>query len=192
MDSNITALILAGGKNSRMGGIYKGSLQVENQTILEHLVKEMKKATDQIFLSYGEKIHMEMPGCEIILDEEKNCGPLGGLYTALKRNDRELLFVSACDMPCLSMKLYKYLLQEIEKKQGVVPIMDKRAHPLAAIYRKDIFPVVEAQIRKKKYRFTEAIEQMNILYLDVSDQKEFRKMLENVNTIEEYKNLIHR
>ena len=50
-------LILAGGKSTRMGGAHKGNLMCGNETFTMRLIREMQKEAQQVWISYGEKIH---------------------------------------------------------------------------------------------------------------------------------------
>ena len=49
-------LILAGGKSTRMGGKHKGFLQMEEETFMDRLTREMKRRADQLWISYGRDI----------------------------------------------------------------------------------------------------------------------------------------
>ena len=190
----IDALILAGGKSSRMGGQHKGNLLFGTETFMERMINEVKQDVNEIWISYGENIHKDYEGCRIVIDEHMNCGPIGGIHAGLKRCQSELMLVTACDMPFLKLEFFQYLkekMKEEERKRGiefdgVVPVLNGKINPLASIYRKKVVSILEQQIEKKDYRMVTAIECMNILYVDVSDKEKWEKMLQNVNTLKEY------
>lgn len=182
-------LILAGGKSSRMGGSHKGFLTYEDESFMNRLIGEMGKMTDQIWISYGTKIHAEYDGCRIVTDEYPGCGPIGGIHAGLKACESDALMVAACDMPILKAELFAYLNERIKDYDGVVPVASGKMHPLAAIYKKTILPILEEQIKKENYRLQDALKKLDIAFVDISGKKEFVRMLQNVNTIEEYRNL---
>lgn len=182
-------LILAGGKSSRMGGKHKGFLQMEEETFMERLIRELTQRAEYLWISYGTDIHANYEGCRVVMDEYPGCGPIAGIHAGLCACESEMLMVSACDMPFLKKELYDLLEREIEDHDGVVPVVGGRTHPLASIYRKRILPVLEAQLTSGNYRLKDALAELDIVYVDVSEQAEYVRMLQNINTIEEYQNL---
>lgn len=190
-------LILAGGKSRRMGGYHKGDLVYHQQTFLEHVISEFRKETDAIWISYGDTRRSDYEGCRIVMDEFANCGPMGGIHAGLMCCQSECVMVAACDMPFLEIGLYRYLygkLKETEEAEncayaGAVPVAEGRIHPLAAIYKKEIGLELGKRLKEKRYRLTDALKSQKLLYVDVSAVPEFRKMLMNVNTVEEYEAL---
>lgn len=183
----IDGLILAGGKSSRMNGNYKGNLIYDNETFVEKIISELGKMTKQIWISYGEEMHDSYEGCRIVQDEYPGCGPLSGLHAGLKKCDSEFALVAACDMPFLQIELYQYLFRFLEEQyDGVVPIIEGKMHPLAAIYRTNIAVSLEEELKKKHYKMQKVCRQLNLRYVDVSDSESYRQMLTNINTVEEY------
>lgn len=185
------ALILAGGKSSRMGGSHKGNLMYREETFAQHLVNEVRKVADNVWISYGKDIHEEYTGCEIVTDEFAECGPIGGIHAGLKSVGSEQMIVVACDMPLMQATFFEemqtYLTDGVD---GVVPVVDERIHPLAAIYKKRILPVVEEQILGGDYRLRDVLDKLNIRYVDVSENDKLVNMLRNINTAGDYEKLI--
>ena len=177
------ALILAGGKSSRMGGEHKGSLSMGAETFTAHLVSQLRPLADKLWLSYGETVQQEIDGCIIVRDEYIDCGPMGGLHAGLKACSSEILLVAACDMPLLKRDLYDHLMELLPGYDGVVPVTYGQMHPLAAIYTKALLPIIEQALKDGNFRLRTALEQANIRYVDVP---QFRVMLNNINTREEY------
>ena len=187
-------LILAGGKSSRMGGVHKGALIIDKATFAEHIVREFEKLTDTIWISYGEKVHEEFEGVKIISDEHVGCGPIEGIYQGIKNCSSDMLMIAACDMPFIKADLYKFLEEALikaeesskEKYHGIVPVLNGRYHTLSAIYKKESLEFFNDSILKGTYSIRSALDKMNILYVSVDEYEEFHKMLENINTREDY------
>ncbi|MGN1164805.1 MAG: molybdenum cofactor guanylyltransferase, partial [Lachnospiraceae bacterium] len=173
----------------RMGGSHKGFLTYEDNSFMERLIDEMGKMTEQILISYGTKIHAEYAGCRIVTDEYPECGPIGGIHAGLKACETDVLMVAACDMPFLEAEFFTYLREELKDSDGVVPVTAGKKHPLAAIYKKNILPVLGEQIKNGNYRLTDALKKLDINYVDVTGQEKFERMLKNINTIEDYQNI---
>lgn len=191
----VGALVLAGGKSRRMQGLHKGHLPWENQTIMDHVVGELKKITHKVWISYGDTVQDKEPGCDIVMDIYKDCGPIGGLHAGLKKSDVEWMLVCGCDMPCLKVDLYRYLWAAFKKSlqitewQAIVPRSEDGIHPLAAIYHHSIAPVLECQIQGGNYRLTHLLGKLKVLYVDVLHHSTYQKMLSNINTLEAYEKL---
>lgn len=190
-------LLLAGGKSSRMGGRHKGDLLYGNETFTTRMIHEFSKAADTIWISYGAKVYGTYENCRIVRDIYPDCGPIGGIHAGLTACESDEVMVAACDMPFLKIELFRYLYKQMEEagKQekvaydGVVSVLDGRIHPLSAIYRRTAALVMEQQILNGNYRIRAALDRMKILYVDVTGNARFAYMLQNVNTMEEYKML---
>ena len=190
-------LPLAGGKSSRMGGRHKGDLLYGNETFTTRMIHEFSKDADTIWISYGAKVHGTYENCRIVRDIYPDCGPIGGIHAGLTACESDEVMVAACDMPFLKIELFRYLktkMDEAGKQEhiiydGVMPVLERRMHPLAAIYRKCVAQVMERQILSGNYKIRDAFEKMHILYVDVTENENFARMLRNVNTMEEYKML---
>jgi len=191
-------LILAGGKSTRMGGKHKGDLLYHNATFTERIVKEFLKGAEHIWLSYGKILGKNYEGCTVITDIYPDCGPIGGIYTGLEVSQSDALMVAACDMPLMKLELFQYLEEKLANAEqhseiryaAVIPIADGRVHPLAAIYRIDMKEILKKQILEENYRIRDALKRQDVLYVDLSREKKYCDMLRNVNTVEEYEQLM--
>lgn len=181
------ALILAGGKSRRMGGLHKGKLELDGESFTRRLIRELHGHAETIHLSYGAVIQQEGSGCHIVQDEYVDCGPLGGLHAGLKACTASLLLVAACDMPLLTWGFYRDLQQQLGEADGVIPVLDGQIQPLAAIYRKELLPQLEQALQQGQYRLRSALDGANIRYVDGANWAE---QLQNINTQEEYAALL--
>jgi len=108
------ALILAGGKSSRMGED-KAALRTGDITLLEHAVRLLESCDPDEILISG-----EVAGHEGIPDILKACGPLGGIHAALHHLadrhslDGNPLLTIPVDMPLLTSHCLQKMLQEAE------------------------------------------------------------------------------
>ena len=88
--------ILAGGLSRRMGR-EKSKLKLGKRTMLGH-IRATAKATG-------------LPVRVIRRDSVPRCGPLGGIYTALKSTPAATVLFLSCDMPLVSVELLQKLLK---------------------------------------------------------------------------------
>lgn len=185
----VDVLILAGGKSTRMGGFHKGNLKIGEDTFIKHLVDEMRKVTEHILISYGTDIHEQPHDCRIVTDIYKDCGPMGGIHAGLTAADAEYVFVVACDMPFMEAEFVESLREHVtENTDVVVPLIDGKVQPLAAIYNRSILPVIEELLEKRRLKLRSIYEQVNTIYIEMKGTK-MENMLRNINTMEEYKEI---
>lgn len=192
-------LILAGGKSTRMGGKHKGDLRYHDDSFTQILIKEFAKDAEHIWLSYGRDCHKTYENCDIVTDIYLDCGPIGGLHAGLLACSSDLLMVAACDMPFLKIELFRELLKTMKTREylegqkglydGVIPEISGRIHPLAGIYRRRTADIFESQIKIGNYCLRASLDQMNLLYVDITGNPEYERMLQNINTEEQYREL---
>ena len=193
---DIGALILMGGKNSRMNGNVKGLLKLNNMTFLEK-IKETLDDFSSIYLSINDKFSKEQKqnfenmGFKIIEDIYKEIGPLGGIYSSLLNCKEEYLFITACDMPFITKKNIKELCDNINKDIDIAVLCDKdeRLYPLCAIYSKKVIPIIEEMIKQKNYKLSYLIDKSNFVKINIEDTDIELETLSNINTPQEYDSL---
>jgi molybdopterin-guanine dinucleotide biosynthesis protein A len=106
-------------------------------------------------------VHLETIRC--VPDIEPGCGPVGGLQTGVLYARGELLFVVACDMPCVQAPVVQRLFSFIDTYDAVVPCWNPdRLEPLHAVYRRSALesyfreessPSLRGVVRRLKTRY---------------------------------------
>ena len=190
---DIGALILMGGKNSRMNGNVKGLLKIKNSTFLEK-IQETLNDFSSIYLSINDKFSKEQKqnfenmGFKIIEDIYKEIGPLGGIYSSLLNCKEEYLFITACDMPFITKNSIEVLCNKVDKNTDGVVFYDKnnKLYPLGAVYSKNVLPIIEEMIEKKYYKLSYLVEKSNFVKINIEKTDIPLKVLSNINTLQEY------
>jgi len=177
-----TAIILAGGKSSRMG-TEKGMLSINDQTMLEHICKQLRGTFSQILISAGDAEKYSFAGFEIVRDKTPGQGPLMGIASALEASANEINFVVACDIPHIEMDCVRKMLTEARGADIVVPTTgDKKYEPLFAIYRKSALDAIKRTLRKGERKISEVFGKCEVKYIDLGKAD----WLININTLAEY------
>ena len=81
--------------------------------------------------------------CIIIPDAEENAGPLAGITAALQRSSTPLVLVTAIDLPNMTGRYLRELLNACADETGVVPGGGARSEPLAAVYPRAALSLAE-------------------------------------------------
>lgn len=186
----ICALILAGGKSTRMNGNNKAFLKYKDKTFIENIL-EVLKDFEKIYISVDDKEKYKNLNYELIEDEYKEIGPIGGIYSALKVIKEDYVFITACDMPKICMEFIDILKYNLKENDKCIVFEDEkgRLYPLGGIYSKECLPYIEEMIRNDDYKLTSLVKKLNgrIISLNNADLK--KDALMNVNNLEQYNKL---
>ena len=134
---NITAVLLAGGESRRMGRD-KATLLFHGKPLLQiqlELLRRLKPA--EILVSARTDPSWRPANVQFVADDLPSRGPLSGIAASLAQVHTAHLLALAMDMPFMSESYLHYLCDQIEPGTGVVPTIDGRAEPLAAIYPRE-------------------------------------------------------
>jgi molybdopterin-guanine dinucleotide biosynthesis protein A len=93
-------------------------------------------------------------GVTLTRDEREGRGPLEGLAAGLKAlpPDVDAAYATSCDVPLLVPAFVSRMIQLLGDQQIAVPECDGFCHPLSAVYRREILPVVEQLLAEDRLR----------------------------------------
>lgn len=110
-----TAVILAGGKSSRMGQGDKAWVEFLGEPLISHVIRRIEPLVDEIIISYNqsEEKFSKLPYRRFrdfdVEGEENYLGPLSGINSCIKAISTPLTMVVPCDMPFLPPNLLEIL-----------------------------------------------------------------------------------
>ncbi len=138
----ISALILVGGRATRVQGYPKYLFTYEDKTFLERQIEELSRCTDEILIVCRDAEQVRdlslMYPIQCISDIRKDQGPAGGIHAGMWHAQGTYVYVTACDMPFVSCKVIRYLVQAAQGYDAAVPIWkDGKYEPLCAVYRRN-------------------------------------------------------
>lgn len=150
--------ILAGGTASRFDGTPKGLEQVGGERILDRLVQSMQTATGEppLLIANAPGAAQWRPDLEVIGDAIRNCGSLGGLYTALTIAEGPVL-IAAWDMPFVPTEIFEALISRLEGHDACVPESGGthlRLEPLCAAYGPKCVDPIRKRLVDEDFRMT--------------------------------------
>lgn len=184
---NYTAIILAGGKSSRMGED-KGLVLLDGKSMAEHLLQLFDYLMINSIIISNNPVYKQfnVPVYEDLIKEK---GPLGGIYTGLSVTDTEKNIVVSCDVPCLSPRLIEILLSSSDNELITTLSFKGKSHPLIGIYSKLVKDNLLNEIQDGRLRVRDFVEKNHskIIELDEMMFVDIERELQNVNTKEELK-----
>ena len=139
----LDAIVLAGGRSSRLGSVAKGELVYEQQTLLRRTVAAVSTASRTVVV--GEVAGAAAPDGVLVTREDPPFGgPVAGIAAGLAtlaeaaRVPSEYTVVLACDMPHIARATAGLLgaLRPHDDADGAIAVdHEGRLQPLAAVYR---------------------------------------------------------
>lgn len=125
--------MLCGGASSRMGRD-KASLPFGPETLLERVVRVVRRDIDDVVVASGEE--QPVPdGCRVVRDPEAGLGPVPALLRALREVRHDRVFVVACDTPLLQPGLAGALVELCTDWEAAVPVVGGVQMTTCAAYR---------------------------------------------------------
>lgn len=183
---NVTGIILAGGKSTRMNGMAKGLIKVDEMPIIERLIQALKIVSDEIIIISNDATYQHL-GLKIYSDEYKNKGPLGGIHSALVHSNSPYNLVVGCDMPFLTSEALQYLVKFKAKAPIVVAEHQNWMEPLCAIYHHKCLPKILQYLRANQLKMMDFIEEQEHYLVDFDTHLPFysTKLFQNLNSLED-------
>lgn len=182
-----TAIILSGGKNSRMNYKAKAFLKINGDTFINRTLLAIADYEEKIISCNDFKAYKDFKNEALLVsDSFKEIGPIGGIYSALKKSSFSHALIVACDMPFLNKDILNYLGNYDFKEDALIPIVNGKIEPLCGIYKKSSVKIIENMIKDKDYKLMNLLKNLNTKYLDIKDNDNFL----NINNPEEYSKLI--
>jgi molybdopterin-guanine dinucleotide biosynthesis protein A len=133
----LTAVLLAGGESRRMGRD-KAAIVFRGQPLWQRQLQVLRDlGPEKIFVSARTEPSWLPFDTELLLDEPPSRGPLSGLTRALEQMQTSHVVALAVDMPFMTSEQLRFLGSLAVVGRGVVPVVNDRAEPLAALYPRE-------------------------------------------------------
>jgi molybdopterin-guanine dinucleotide biosynthesis protein A len=176
------AVVLAGGKSSRMGQD-KSLMYLHSQTLIERVVEQLQPILDDVVVGANDPEKLGFLNVKVIADQVPDQGPLTGIVSCLSASPFDLNFVTGCDIPQMNQGLIEQMIAEAEGFDVVVPRSAQGyVEPLFAVYRKSVLEPARALLSKGKRRITDLFPEVRVKYVDMPGGNWYR----NLNTMEDY------
>ncbi|MCX6012307.1 MAG: molybdenum cofactor guanylyltransferase [Chloroflexi bacterium] len=173
MDNNLTTIILAGGKGSRLGQ-EKASLIFGEKSLISRVIDLVLPLHTEIIVVFSQSQKEIEPNlnAKIVRDIFADKGALGGVYTGLTTSNTPYNLIVACDMPFLKLDLLKYMVKVAEGYDIAIPRVDNNVEPLHAIYSKCCVNTIETMFNQGELRVSNLLQRVKVRYID---EQEFNK-----------------
>lgn len=143
MRDDVSALILAGGRATRLGGVAKHELVIAGETILARQRRVLAPRVAEILVATPR----DVPGLRTVRDPVEGAGPLAGIAAGLAAASTPWLFVLAGDMPDVTETVVDALLARARPGVDAVGVCaDGLPEPLVCVLHARVRDVVARRL----------------------------------------------
>ncbi|MFT5906083.1 MAG: molybdopterin-guanine dinucleotide biosynthesis protein A [Cryomorphaceae bacterium] len=145
----ITAVLLVGGKSSRMGEAKSELIYQEDQSERVRLHGILDELCEKTYLCHREDQAYDQPG---IIDPGN--GPLAAIATAAQQHPENALLIIACDTPLLAKQDIQDLIGQRDRSAMAtcyISPIDNKPEPFCAIYEPAFFPAIITAVENDQY-----------------------------------------
>jgi molybdenum cofactor guanylyltransferase len=189
-----TAVVLAGGKSSRMGRP-KSLLIFDGEPLIVHIVRALEHMfAETVIVAAPEQELPDLPAT-LVRDEVAYQGPVGGIYYGLKAATGKFCFVTSCDVPFLNPSLISHLTSHISRYDVVVPFWEDRFQPLHAVYRTSVLGLLKEQLDRGELRPVYLFDKVDTCKIEEDAIRRFDPeglSFFNMNTPDDYERALRR
>jgi molybdopterin-guanine dinucleotide biosynthesis protein A len=185
----ITGLILAGGRGSRMGSVDKGLQQFRGAPMALHVLMRLSPQVGDLMINANQNLGpYESFGVPVWPDEIPDfAGPLAGLQTALNHCETEYLVSAPCDSPFLPMDLVSRLGDELIRQNADLAVAvtgegeNLQPHPVFCLLKTTIAPHLSQFLYRGGRKIDAWYASLKVAEVHFEDTAAFR----NINTLDE-------
>lgn len=177
---NITGMILAGGKSTRMG-TDKGFVLFKGKPFVQHSIDALKPLVGK-WIIVSDHAKYDSLGYKRVHDCLPEAGPLSGLHSGLKASETDLNLVLSCDVPLITSSILEKLVAAYDK--GVAAVVCRaydRVMPLVALYHKDCYKVCNDLVNQGERRMMRLLDELpNKVFVSLDDNE--ARYVRNINS----------
>ena len=183
---NISAIILSGGRATRMNGVDKGLVLLHNQPLIQHVMTRLLPQVDEVLVNANREIvTYEALGFNVFKDEtDEFLGPLAGFLLGLQHAKHEYLLTAPCDSPLLPLDLAQKLYGGMAAARADIAVASSNGetHPVFCLMKKNVLPSLITFLAEGERKVSAWQKSHAYVEIDFSDDSD---AFTNLNTLED-------
>ncbi len=182
MKYDMTAVIFAGGKSSRMGKDKALLPFAGYNTLSEFQYIKLSSLFNNVYISSKEdKFDFDAP---VITDRYEESSPLVGIISIFEVLEVDEVFILSVDAPFVDEKVIEMLLKYTDEKfDAIIAQSPSGVQPLCGIYRRSILPFAQENRTKENHRLNNLLKKAHTQFVTFDNDTPFT----NLNHPHEYK-----
>lgn len=175
--SEITGLVLAGGRGARMGGADKGWVVHDGEPLVATVLRRIAPQVNSVLISANRNVDAYRELAEVVTDADAGLalepfpGPLAGLLAGLRRAKSDWVALTPCDAPALPADLVERLANAVGTASAAYPVAAGRKQPVFALVRRSTAPSLDSFLHsggRAMHRWFETLDAVEVPFEDAS------------------------
>lgn len=182
--AGFSAVILAGGRSTRMGR-EKSMIEVDGVPMIQRVYQTLSPLFPEVIIVTNDPDRYDSIPCRKVPDIYPGAGSIAGVHAGLANASFDRIFAVACDMPFLSPPLIREICRLSEGFDAAIPFSDTGFEPLHGVYARSGLPLFEDALSRGELRIYDLYPRMNhriIPWDDISSIDGARDSFRNINT----------
>jgi molybdopterin-guanine dinucleotide biosynthesis protein A len=183
--NQITALILAGGRGSRMGDVDKGLQAFRGQPMVAHVIERIAPQVAHIVINANRNRDAYTAfGYPVVADDIAGfAGPLAGLHVGMQHVTTPLIATAPCDSPFLPVDLIARLLDAMQRHNADLSVANTgdQAHPVFCLTHTRLAAHLHDFLSSGQRKIDKWYASLSVVEVAFADESAFA----NINTPEE-------
>jgi molybdopterin-guanine dinucleotide biosynthesis protein A len=190
LDPNqITGMILAGGRGSRMGGVDKGLQPFRGAPMALHVIMRLSPQVGKMMINANQNLGpYESFGLPVWPDQLSGFeGPLAGVQTGLERCETDYMVTAPCDSPFLPDYLVERLADALVEHDAELAVAvtgegdTRQPHPVFCLMKASLLSHLTAYLQDGGRKIETWYRSLKFVEVRFEDEAAFR----NINTLDE-------
>lgn len=176
------AVIIAGGKSSRMGEDKALLPFAQDHTLAEYQYKKLQNIFQYVALSAKkDKFNFD---CHVITDNHEASSPLVGILSIFEAlTDAESIFILSVDAPFVDKTVIQSIMEkENSELDAIIAQSPSGVQPLCGLYRKSILTLAQKQYKQGKHKLQDLLAEAKTEFVTFEENEAF----DNLNHPQEY------
>ncbi len=172
----IAALILAGGKSSRMGSD-KALVTYQGQQMLQRVYQVAAECNLQVYIltPWKERYQNILPSdCQYLVESQPGKGPVNALSEGLGQIDADWILLLACDLPLLDVEIIQNWINKLSQiSASTLALVPRRSdiwEPMCGFYRKEVKKELDVFLKAGKCSFQKLLSGVEVEVLEVDEK----------------------
>jgi molybdenum cofactor guanylyltransferase len=189
----ITGVILAGGRGSRMGGVDKGLQNHKGVPLALHALLRLQPQVGELMINANRNLGAyESMGVPVWPDTQSDYpGPLAGVLVGLERCETPYLVTVPCDTPNFPLDLVERLAQALHAEEADLAMAATRED--GVVTPQPVFCLLKSELLESLIKYLQSgqrkIDRWTALHRVATVLFEDAAAFDNANTIEELQRL---
>ncbi|MFQ2192353.1 molybdenum cofactor guanylyltransferase MobA [Aeromonas jandaei] len=168
----VSAVILAGGRATRMGGEDKGWVELAGRPLIAHVLERLRPQVDEILINANRSHDRYQVLAPVISDDNRDyLGPLAGMQAGLAAARHDWVLFVPCDGPALPPDLMSRFRAALTPDTELVVAHDGDwLQPVVALLHTSLLPSLSAALAGGERKIDIWFARHNMVVVSFADQ----------------------